>query len=65
MGVQRGLLQVAESKVLRKIFGPKKDDVSQQLRGSLIYIGHISLLGYRNVGTWLGLRTQETYTQFW
>jgi hypothetical protein len=43
-------LQMFESKVLRKIFGPKKDDANEQFRiyneNFVTYTSHLLLLGY-------------------
>jgi hypothetical protein len=56
---------VAENKVLRKIFGPKKDEVSEQLRilhneelcvrivasGRLQWAGHVKRIGRQGMVT--------------
>jgi hypothetical protein len=65
-------LQVFGNKVFRKIFGPEKRALGYCTRSNfVIYADYILLLVLRNTGglhglrMWLGLRRQETYTEFW
>jgi hypothetical protein len=69
----RILSQLLESKVSRKIFGPKKDEVNkfrilhkQELRDLYRSSGIVRIVKYRmGLGIWLGYRKQMTHTEFW